>query len=139
MRSVAHDMGSMLGCGAHLEVLRRTAVSEFGLDEACTLEELGQAAGNRDVERTPSSAGGSVPSEDLDKYFVHPRKLLPDFPSVAADEATAARIRAGRTVNLPEFSPARQVKVFVGQSNLIAIATRVAGTLFHPKIVLCNS
>ena len=70
---------------------------------------------------------------------MHPRKLLPEFPSVAADETTAARIRAGRTVNLPEFSRARQVKVFVGQSSLIAIATRVAGTLFHPKIVLCNS
>jgi tRNA pseudouridine55 synthase len=138
MRSVAHDMGQMLGCGAHLEVLRRTAVSEFRLDAACTLEELGQAAGNSDLKRTPSSSGGAFTAEDLDKYFVHPRKLLPDFPSVAADEATAARIRAGRTVNLPEFSRARQVKVFVGQSNLIAIATRVAGTLFHPKIVLCN-
>jgi len=139
MRSVAHDMGRILGCGAHLEVLRRTAVSEFRLAEACTLEVLAHAAGNSDVERTPSSAGGSVPSEDLDQYFVHARKLLPEFPSVAADETTAARIRAGRTVNLPEFSRARQVKVFVGQSSLIAIATRVAGTLFHPKIVLCNS
>lgn len=139
MRSVAHDMGRMLGCGAHLEVLRRTAVSEFRLEEACTLEELGQAAGNSDVERTSSSGGGRFTAADLDKYFVHPRKLLPDFPSVAADEATAARIRAGRTVNLPELSRARLVKVFVGQANLIAIASRVAGSLFHPKIVLCNS
>jgi tRNA pseudouridine55 synthase len=139
MRSVAHDMGRMLGCGAHLEILRRTAVSEFRLAEACTLEDLAQAAGKSDVERTPSSVGGPFTIEDLDKYFVHPRKLLPEFPSVAADETTAARIRSGRTVNLPEFSRARQVKVFVGQSSLIAIATRVAGTLFHPKIVLCNS
>jgi len=139
MRSVAHDMGRMLGCGAHLEVLRRTAVSEFRLEEACTLEELGQAAGNNDVGRMPLSGGGRFTAADLDKYFVHPRKLLPDFPSVAADEATAARIRAGRTVNLPELSRARLVKVFVGQANLIAIASRVAGSLFHPKIVLCNS
>jgi tRNA pseudouridine55 synthase len=139
MRSVAHDMGRLLGCGAHLEILRRTAVSEFRLAEACTLEELAQAVRKSDVERTPSSVGGPFTIENLDKYFVHPRKLLPEFPSVAADETTAARIRSGRTVNLPEFSRARQVKVFVGQSSLIAIATRVAGTLFHPKIVLCNS
>jgi len=139
MRSVAHDMGRMLGCGAHLEVLRRTAVSEFRLEEACTLEELGQAAGNNDVGRMRSSGGGRFTAADLDKYFVHPRRLLPDFPSVAADEATAARIRAGRTVNLPELSRARLVKVFAGQANLIAIASRVAGSLFHPKIVLCNS
>ena len=45
-------------------------------------------------------------------------------------------IRNGRAVNLPELSRARQVKVFSGQRELIAIATRVAGTLFHPKIVL---
>jgi tRNA pseudouridine55 synthase len=121
LRSVAHDMGQALGCGAHLEALRRTAVAEFTLGDAHTLEELSEAAAKAEWE-------------DL---FVHPRKLLPQFPSVMADEANAARIRSGRTVNLPELSRARQVKVFYGQRELIAIATRVAGTLFHPKIVFC--
>jgi hypothetical protein len=73
----------------------------------------------------------------FDAFFIHPRKLLPQFPSVTADEPTTARIRSGRTVNLPELTRARQVKVFTGQRELIAIATRVAGTLFHAKIVLC--
>jgi len=122
LRSVAHDMGQFLGCGAHLESLRRTALAEFGLEDAHRLEEIAEA-----------KAGGA-----LDDLFVHPRKLLPQFPSVTADEASAARIRSGRTVNLPELSRARQVKVFYGQRELIAIATRVAGTLFHPKIVLCG-
>jgi hypothetical protein len=36
----------------------------------------------------------------------------------------------------PELSRASKVKVFAGQSDLIAIATRVAGTLFHAKLVL---
>jgi len=58
------------------------------------------------------------------------------LPAVTANEESAARIRNGRAVNLPELSRARQVKVFQGQSDLIAIVTRVAGTLFHPKIVL---
>ena len=121
MRSVAHEMGQALNCGAHLESLRRTAVAEFVLEDAHTLEQVAEAAKNPDL---------------LDDLFVHPRKLLPDLPSVTADEPTAARIRSGRTVNLPELSRARQVKVFAGQRDLIAIATRVAGTLFHPKIVL---
>jgi len=119
LRSVAHDMGQKLGCGAHLESLRRTAVAEFNLEDAHTLEQIAEAAGKRALE-------------DL---FVHPRKLLPELPAVMADEANAARIRSGRTVNLPELSRARQVKVFCGQRELIAIATRVAGSLFHPKIV----
>ena len=80
---------------------------------------------------------GSRPEGIFDAFFIHPRKLLPQFPSVTADEPTTARIRSGRTVNLPELTRARQVKVFTGQRELIAIATRVAGTLFHAKIVLC--
>jgi tRNA pseudouridine55 synthase len=119
LRSVAHDMGQRLGCGAHLESLRRTAAAEFTIAEAHTLEELAEAAGK----------------SSLQDFFVHPRKLLPDFPSVMADEANAARIRSGRSVNLPELSRAPQVKVFCGQRELIAIATRIAGALFHPKIV----
>jgi tRNA pseudouridine55 synthase len=120
MRSVAHEMGRLAGCGAHLESLRRTGVAEFTLDDAHTLEELESAA-----------RGGEV--ADL---LVHPRKLLPLLPSVTATEEIASRIRHGRPVNLPELSRAREVKVFYGQRDLIAISTRVAGTLFHPKIVL---
>jgi tRNA pseudouridine55 synthase len=48
----------------------------------------------------------------------------------------AAHVRSGRAVNLPDFSAAKQVKIFYGQGELIAIGSRVAGTLFHPKIVL---
>ncbi len=122
MRCVAHDIGQQLGCGAHLESLRRAAVAEFALADAHTLEEIEGA-----IERTPIS-----------ELFVHPRRLLPQFPSVTATDESAARIRTGRAVNLPELSRATQVKVFYGQRELIAIATRVAGTLFHPKIVLAT-
>ncbi len=122
MRSVAHDMGQALGCGAHLECLRRTSVAEFTVSDAHTLEKI-----------------ASVQMPALEELFIHPRKLLPEFPCVTADELSAAHIRSGRTLNLPELSRARQVKVFSGQRDLIAIATRIAGTLFHPKIVLCGS
>src|SRR5215831_282988 len=54
MRSVAHDLGRALGCGAHLEALRRTAVAEFTIAEAHTLDELTKAARNSGVvERAP--------------------------------------------------------------------------------------
>jgi tRNA pseudouridine55 synthase len=122
MRSVAHELGQKLGCGAHLAALRRTAVAEFTADDARTLEEVAAA-----MERQP-----------LNEVCIHPRKLLPQFPSVTATEENVALIRNGRPVNLPELSQARLVKVFAGQKDLIAIATRVAGTLFHPKIVLAT-
>jgi tRNA pseudouridine55 synthase len=168
MRSVAHEMGRELACGAHLQSLRRTAVAEFNLDDAHTLEQLTAAAqcltsghDSTPIGHRESGPGAGTPEnnppvlladtgvsnqprpggtpETLEDLFVHPRKLLPDLPSVTADELTAAHIRNGRTVNLPELSRAPQVKVFSGQRELIAIATRVAGTLFHPKIVLCGT
>ena len=119
IRSVAHEMGQKLGCGAHLASLRRTAVAEFAVEDAHTLQAL-EAAMQQGI---------------AESLFIHPRKLVPQFPSVTANEESAALIRSGRAVNLPEMSRAPQVKVFCGQRDLIAIATRIAGTLFHPKIV----
>lgn len=138
IRSVAHELGKTIGCGAHLETLRRTRVAEFTLADAHSLEELAKAAGKPDAPASAADHKLTPPgtAEAFLEMFVHPRKLLPEMPSVSTDEATAARIRAGRTVNLPELSRSRQVKVFLGQRELIAIATRVAGTLFHAKIVL---
>ncbi len=121
LRSVAHDIGKLAGCGAHLQSLRRTRVGEFQLTDAHTLEEIERAA----------QAGEAI--RDL---FIHPRTLLPSLPTVTANDEIVAKIRHGQAVNLPELSRAREVKVFYGQRDLIAIATRIAGTLFHPKIVL---
>ena len=122
MRSIAHDLGQDMGCGAHLESLRRTRVAEFGIEESRSLEALEESARLDAVE----------------EMFVHPRKLLPGIPGVTANDESAAKIRNGRAVNLPELSKARLVKVFYGQRELICIATRVAGTLFQPKIVLAE-
>ena len=128
MRSIAHEMGQLLGTGGHLASLRRTSVGEFSLAEAHTLEALEEAV----IEAHGGAEGR------LEEMFVHPRRLLPSLPCVTATADSAAKIRHGMAVNLPEMSRARQVKVFEGQSDLIAIATRVAGTLFHPKVVLSN-
>lgn len=119
IRSVAHEMGQKLGCGAHLASLRRTAVAEFAIEDAHSLLAL----------QTAKQQGSA------ELLFIHPRKLVPLLPCVTANEESAALIRSGRAVNLPEMSRAPQVKVFYGQSDLIAIATRIAGTLFHPGIV----
>ena len=120
VRSIAHDLGQLAGCGAHLQFLRRTCVAEFTLEAAHTLDDLERAV-----------RGG-----ELESILVHPRKLLPNMPAVTATEENVTRIRHGQAVNLPELSRAREVKVFYGQRALVAIATRVAGSLFHPKIVL---
>jgi tRNA pseudouridine55 synthase len=120
LRSLAHDLGKLAGPGAHLAELQRTAVREFTLDKSHSLEALEQA----------------VAANTTEHIFLHPRLVLPEFPAVSASQESAARIRHGGAVNLPEFSKAPTVRVFAGQRELLAIARRVAGTLFQPKVVL---
>lgn len=121
VRSVAHELGQALGCGAHLSSLRRTQAGPFTLADAHTLDELQPLAGN---------------AEALERMLVHPRALLPEMPSVTADAHSIGRMRNGMQANLPEFSSAPLVKVFAAQRDLFAIAQRVAGTLFQPVTVM---
>ena len=39
IRSLAHDFGKALGCGAYLSNLRRTKIGEFSVENAMTMEE----------------------------------------------------------------------------------------------------
>ena len=118
VRSVAHDLGARLGCGAHLARLRREPRPDpLRSTRRSTLEELCAAA-----------AAGT-----LEQSLPHPRTLLPELPATTADLWSAGRLRNGNPVNLPEFSARPLVKVFAGQRELVAIARRIAGTLFQPR------
>jgi len=121
VRSVAHELGRDLGCGAHLSRLRRTRAGAFTLAEAHTLEELLELSGD---------------SAALENLCVHPRTLLPEMPAVTGDGQALGRLRNGAQANLPEFSAAPLVKVFAGPRELVGIARRVAGTLFQPVLVM---
>jgi tRNA pseudouridine55 synthase len=129
VRSVAHELGQDLGCGAHLSRLRRTRAGMFTLEDAHTLEELEALAGKSDAANAAIGA-------TLEAACVHPRALLPEMPSVSADTTALGRLRNGAQANLPEFSAAPLVKVFAGPRELAAIAKRVAGTLFQPVVVM---
>jgi tRNA pseudouridine55 synthase len=121
VRSVAHELGEDLECGAHLSRLRRTRAGAYGIDTAHTLEELEQHAGDLSA---------------LQSLCVHPRLLLPEMPAVTADDHVLGRFRNGAQANLPEFSDAAMVKVFADQLELAGIAKRIAGTLFQPVVVM---
>src|ERR1022692_4012319 len=76
MRSIAHDLGQALGCGAHLRDLRRMASAEFTLQQARTIPQLQQlAAENRLGEALTTAA-----------------RMLPEFPSVYVEPLTAGQI-----------------------------------------------
>ncbi|GGH11777.1 tRNA pseudouridine(55) synthase TruB [Silvibacterium dinghuense] len=120
VRSVAHELGQVLGTGAHLASLRRVTSGPFCIEEALPLGEIENWA----------RAG------ELTTRLPHPRTLLPEIPNVTADAETIGRMRNGMQINLPEFTQVSLVKVFRGQSELAGIAKRIAGTLFQPTVVL---
>jgi tRNA pseudouridine55 synthase len=121
VRSIAHELGKDLGCGAHLSSLRRTRAGVFTLDHARRLDAL-------------EPLSGSV--EAIALLCLHPRTLLPEMPSVTGDPFALGRLRNGAQANLPDFSKASMVKVFADQRELVGIAKRVAGTLFQPVVVM---
>ena len=118
VRSVAHELGAALGCGGHLSSLRRTQAGVFGLDSAWTLEGLAELG------------------PEIERAMLHPRTLLPEMPCVSGDAGALGKLRNGNQANLADFSDADLVKVFAGQRELVAVAKRVAGTLFQPMMVL---
>ena len=123
MRSIAHDIGQALGCGAHLAELRRLASGEFEIDQARTIPQLEALA----VE------------DRLVDAFVPTEKLLPAFPSVFIDEVTAAHVRHGRNFPASPFrtgGPSKYVKAVERSGGLVAIGEAVLPNLYHPVVVL---
>jgi tRNA pseudouridine55 synthase len=119
VRSVAHELGELAGCGAHLSALRRTEAGPFTLAQGISVDDL-----------------KSLSTAEIEARLPHPRVLLPEMPCVTVDDHTAGRLRNGMQVNLPDFSSAPLIKIFTSPVDLIAIGRRVAGTLMQPIVVM---
>lgn len=61
VRTLAHDLGQKLGCGAHLTALRRTATDKFNVAQAITLDEL-QKLSPTEIEKRLIAPRDAVPS-----------------------------------------------------------------------------
>jgi tRNA pseudouridine55 synthase len=123
LRSIAHDLGQALGCGAHLKTLRRLASGEFEIDQARTIPQLESLAA----------------SERLLDALVPAAEMLPAFPSVYVDEVLAGQIRHGRNFPASPFRSqplARYVKAVTRQGELVAVGEAVMPNLYHPLVVL---
>jgi tRNA pseudouridine55 synthase len=123
LRSIAHETGQRLGCGAFLEALRRTSSGEFIEDQARTLEQLGSLA-----------AAGT-----FDQAIIPASRLLPHFPNATVDALTVTQIRQGKDFRLSPFvdrAGAKHVKAVSQEGDLIAIGEARLPHLYHPILVL---
>lgn len=113
VRSLAREVGESLGVGAHLTALRRTAVGSFRVDEALSVEELGNPARIGAARIDPLQAVGHLPVVD-----------------VAQDEAR--RLAHGQRVRL-DVAEEGTVAVTT-EGVLVAIAEGAAGVLTPSKV-----
>jgi tRNA pseudouridine55 synthase len=140
IRSLAHEMGQQLGCGAHLTEICRTAVGEFSLQQTLKLEDLAEAARNGKFRNCV------IPLEHL----------LPNFPSVSVLPVVENRVRHGSKFNIlisqlkagrTETAPGAtaqldagvprtpRLRVFGQQQKLVAIAEAVVPRTYQPIVV----
>jgi tRNA pseudouridine55 synthase len=123
VRSIAHDAGLALGCGAHLKSLLRLQSGQFTIDQARTLDQLAQL-----------SAEGR-----LAEALIPAMQLLPDFPNEIVDQLTAGQIRQGRDFRVSPFrvrDGMKHVKAVSRAGELIAIGEAVMPNVYHPILVL---
>lgn len=121
VRSLAHDLGQALGCGAHLQDLRRLASGDFRIEQARTLTELNELA-----------AEGR-----LEEALLPMSEMLPEFPAVPVDSLTASQILQGRDFRVSSFrtTQARLVKAISPAGSLLAIGQAILPNVYHPVIV----
>lgn len=123
LRSLAHELGQGLGAGAHVEALRRTAMGEFTLEMARTVEQL-ELLGQQGR---------------LEEALLALTAVLPEIPTERVDAATAAQIGHGRDFRVSPYGNrkgAKQVKAVDPQGRLVAIAEARLPLLYHPIVVL---
>ena len=125
VRSLAHDLGQRLGCGAHLSSLTRLASGHFTLDEAISLDGLSEAfATGRWAE------------------LIHPLdEALLDFEAITVGSQAERQIRSGQQVQGPTPSSSSPLcRAYSTEGELIALLQYDAQTgLWQPKKVFSQA
>jgi tRNA pseudouridine55 synthase len=125
VRALARDLGEALGCGAHLQALRRTRSGQFDIDRAIPLEAAERAGA------------------DLATRLVSPADALPGLPDVTVTDAGLRRATHGNPLGpehlegrwVPPATERQPVKVLDPAGRLVALAHSRGGAL-HPVVVL---
>lgn len=123
IRSIAHDLGRELACGAILSSLRRTGSGNFQVEEARTLDQI----------RSLAEEGR------LAEALIPPACILPEFPAAYVDESEEAQIRMGREFRTSPFAitPGTPfVKALSHPGELVAIGRLKFPNVYHPMMVL---
>lgn len=125
IRSLAHDLGQALGCGAHLAALRRTASGTLRVKDAVTLPALEAAF----------AAG------DWAQYVRTPDAALPDWPALRLSADDATRVQRGQAVPLDSAdTPAKFARAYNPAGEFFAVLRADPGAgVWRPDKVFADN
>lgn len=115
IRSIGRDIGTALGCGAHLAALRRTSVGPCGIDSAFALDAL-------------LAAPARLPA-----LLLPPETAVADWPVAQLDADSARLVRNGMPLRLPAL-PGERARAHGPDGALLALLRR-DGELWRPEKV----
>lgn len=124
IRSLAHDLGEALGCGATLTALTRTASGQFALDDAITLDQLRDAFDAKSAE-----------------HFLNPLdEALLQFQAVIVNAENARRVLQGNSLDCEReyATPLLRAYALSGQCIALLERGRQAGVWKPHKVFACN-
>ena len=121
IRTLAEDLGEVLGCGAHLTALRRTAVGPLRIDDALTLDQI-----------------NACPEDQRSGLLMAPDSLLQSLPEVHLDDSAMLRFSNGNPVSLPEGLVVAPGKCRVyGDHRLLGLGEADAQGSVKPRRLVC--
>jgi len=123
IRSLAHDLGQRLGCGAHLAALRRTSSGGFGIDDAHTPAEIDAV-----------SAEGR-----LAELLLAPDRAVERRPAAIFADDHALDVRSGRDVRLASSADIDLCRAYTLEGEFVGVLRRLGDGLWHPEKVLSRA
>lgn len=129
VRSLAVDIGAAIGCGAHVETLRRTSVGDLGLSDAHAYETL-----------------EALPADARDACLLPADRLVRHLPAVSLDEAAVATFRHGGQVRVGMSAidaPAGSHRIYDPAGRFLGLAEpidtpRKERLLLQPRLVVAD-
>ena len=119
VRTLAEDIGRVLGCGAHLAALRRTASGPLGVAQAVTLEQL-----------------AALSEAQREQLLLPPDRLLAEWPEVRLEAEDAGRFLSGLRRRLKGAADAPAVRVYGPETRALLGSASIRGGELIPGRLL---
>lgn len=118
VRSLAHDIGAALGCGAHVHALSRTAVGDFKLEDAVSMEDIEALRDDR---------------ARLDGLLVPGDRGLRHLPGVTLSTDAAYYLVRGQAVRAAALPPSGLVRLYAEEAGFLGVGKVLGDGRVAPK------